>query len=52
MPIRSCLIDMVQKSAGMFFCMVGALASEYLTKTYLNEKPLEANSKLVAYQKL
>jgi hypothetical protein len=44
--------DMVQKGAGMFFGTVGALASEYLTKTYLNEKPLEADSKLVAYKKL
>jgi Protein of unknown function (DUF2846) len=44
--------DMEPKGAGMYFGLIGALASDYLTKTFLNEKPLDANSKLVAYSKL
>ncbi len=44
--------DMEPKGAGMYFGLIGALASEYLTKTFLNEKPLDQNSRLVAYSKL
>lgn len=44
--------DMEPKGAGMYFGLIGALASDYLTKTVLNEKPLDANSRLVAYTKL
>lgn len=44
--------DMESKGVGMFFGLVGALVSEYLTKTYLEERPMDNNSKLVSYQKL
>ena len=43
--------DMAPKGAGMYFGLIGALASEHLTKTYLNEKPLDPASKLVSYKK-
>jgi uncharacterized protein DUF2846 len=42
--------DMEPKGAGMYFGLIGALASEYTTKTYLHEKQqMDANSRLVAY---
>ena len=44
--------DMEQKGAGLNFGLIGVLASEYLTKTYLQERPMDANSKLVSYEKL
>jgi hypothetical protein len=44
--------DMEPKGAGMYFGLLGALASDYMTKTYLHEKPMDANSKLVAYNAL
>lgn len=44
--------DMEPKGAGMYFGLIGALASDYLTKTLLEEKPLDAKSRLVAYTKL
>jgi hypothetical protein len=44
--------EMVPKGPGMYFGLVGALASTYLTKTYLTETPLEAGSRLVAYTRL
>ena len=43
--------DQAQKGAGMYFGLIGALASEYLTKTYLEERPMDnPNSTLVAYK--
>lgn len=39
------------KGVGMYFGLIGALASEHLTKTYLKDKPLDAASKLVSYRK-
>lgn len=44
--------DMEPKGAGMYFGLIGALASDYLTKTVLNEKPMDPTSRLVAYTKL
>ena len=45
--------DMDSKGVGMMFGLVGALASEYLTKAYLEEKPMDnPKSKLVSYKKL
>lgn len=43
--------DQAEKGAGMYFGLIGALASEYLTKTYLEERPMDnPNSTLVAYK--
>jgi hypothetical protein len=44
--------DMAPKGAGMYFGLIGALASTYLTKTYLTDAPLEVTSKLVGYTRL
>jgi len=45
--------DMAPKGVGMYFGLIGALASEYLTNTYLEERPMDnPNSKLVSYKKL
>lgn len=44
--------DLEPKGAGMYFGLIGALASEYLTKTYLQDRPLDPGSKLVSYKKL
>ncbi len=44
--------DMEPKGAGMYFGLIGALASEYLTKTVLNERPMDPTSRLVEYFKL
>lgn len=44
--------DMEPKGAGMYFGLIGALASEYLTKSYLQDRPLDPISKLVSYRKL
>lgn len=49
--IRHFACDMDQKGAGMHFGAIGALASEYLTKSYLEERPMDnPNSTLVAYK--
>lgn len=51
--IRHFACDMAQKGAGMHFGLIGALASEYLTKTYLEERPMDnPDSILVAYKVL
>jgi len=43
--------DMAQKGAGMYFGIIGVLASEYLYKSYLEERPMDnPNSNLVAYK--
>lgn len=43
--------DLAQKGAGVYFGLVGALASEYLYKSYLEERPMDnPNSTLVAYK--
>lgn len=44
--------DMEPKGAGMYFGLIGALASEHLTKSYLQDRPIDASSKLVSYKKL
>lgn len=44
--------DMAPKGAGMYFGLIGALASEYLTKTYLSDEPIDSKSRLVEYKKL
>src|SRR6266487_904686 len=45
--------DMGPKGPGMYFGLIGVLASEYLTQTYLEERPMDnPNSKLVSYKKL
>lgn len=45
--------DMASKGSGMSFGLIGVLASEYLYKSYLEERPLDnPNSKLVSYEKL
>lgn len=44
--------DMEPKGAGMYFGLIGALASEHITKSYLQDRPIDANSKLVSYKKL
>lgn len=43
--------DMESEGAGMYFGLIGALASEYLTKSYLQDRPLDPTSKLVSYKK-
>jgi len=44
--------DMEPKGAGMYFGLIGAIASEHLTKSYFQDRPIDANSKLVSYRKL
>ena len=44
--------NMASKGAGMYFGLIGALASTYLTKTYLSDEPMDSKSRLVAYKKL
>lgn len=45
--------DQAPKGIGMAFGLIGVLLSEHVTKTYPEERPLEAqSSKLVAYTKL
>lgn len=45
--------DMDSKGVGLAFGLIGALASEYVTKTYLEERPMDnPKSKLVSYKKL
>ena len=44
--------DMEPKGAGMYFGLIGALASEHLTKSYLQDRPIGPNSRLVSYKKL
>lgn len=44
--------DMEPKGAGMYFGLIGALASEHLTKSYLQDRPLDPTSRLVSYKKL
>jgi len=44
--------NMEPKGAGMYFGLIGVLASEHLTKTYFQERPIDTNSKLVSYKKL
>lgn len=45
--------DQSPKGLGMAFGLIGVLLSEHLTKTYPEERPLEAqSSKLVSYTKL
>lgn len=45
--------DQAPKGLGMAFGLIGVLLSEHLTKTYPEERPLEAqSSKLVGYTKL
>jgi hypothetical protein len=49
---RHLACDMAPKGAGAYFGLIGALASTYLTQTYLTDEPMEPNSRLVAYKKL
>ena len=45
--------DMEEKGLGMNLGLIGALVSEYLTQTHLEEKPeSDPDSRLVAYMKL
>ena len=44
--------DLTNKGAGGYFGAIGALASEYVTKTFLVERPLYPDSKLVTYTKV
>lgn len=44
--------DQVSKGAGVYFGAIGALASEYVTKTFLVERPLYPDSKIVRYTKV
>lgn len=45
--------DMATRGAGMYFGLIGAMVSEYLTKTYLEERMIDTQtSKLVGYSKL
>lgn len=44
--------NMEPKGAGMYFGLIGALASTNLTHTYLADEPLDPESRLVAYKKL
>jgi hypothetical protein len=44
--------DMAQKGAGMYFGLIGALASTYLTETHLNDQPVDPKIRLVSYKKL
>lgn len=49
--IRHFACDMAQKGAGMYFGLIGTLASEYLYKSYLEERPMDnPNSTFVAYK--
>jgi len=51
--IRYFACDMDSKGAGMSLGLIGYLFSEYVTKTYLEERPMDnPNSKLVSYEKL
>ena len=50
--IRHFACDMTEKGAGMYFGLIGVLVSEYLTKTYLEEREMDnPDSTLVAYEK-
>jgi hypothetical protein len=43
--------DVAPKGAGSYFGLIGALASDYLYKTYLEERPMDnPNSNPVAYK--
>lgn len=44
--------DMEPKGAGMYFGLIGALASQYLTQTHLDEKPADPLIRLVSYKRL
>lgn len=45
--------DMAPQGAGAMFGLIGALASQYLTKSYLEERKLEPkSSKLVGYARV
>ncbi|MBC8473148.1 MAG: hypothetical protein H8D56_27125 [Planctomycetes bacterium] len=49
--VRHFACDKSQKGPGMNFGLIGALASEYLTKTYLEERPMDnPNSTFVDYK--
>jgi hypothetical protein len=51
--LRYFVCDMDLKGAGNYFGAIGVLASDYLTKTYLVERPFDnQESKLVAYKKI
>jgi hypothetical protein len=44
--------DMAPKGAGMYFGLVGALASDYVAKTYLEERPMDNPDSIpVAYKR-
>lgn len=43
--------NMAQKGAGMFFGLIGALVSDYLTKTFLDEQKVIPSGVLVSYKK-
>jgi len=48
--IRHFACDMAWRGAGAYFGAIGIYASEYVTKTYLEERPMDnPNSTLVAY---
>ncbi|WP_083868216.1 DUF2846 domain-containing protein [Dyella ginsengisoli] len=43
--------DMMTKGAGWNFGVVGQLMSKYLTKSFLVDRPLDPNSRLVSFSK-
>lgn len=51
--VRYLSCDQASKGVGMAFGLIGALLSEYVTKSYLKEKDsIDSSSKLVSYRKL
>lgn len=41
----------MEHGAGVAFGLIGTLASDYLSKSFLVDRPLDSNSKLVSYRK-